>query len=109
LPNTDCGKCQAANAICTHVNEQTTCWCLAGFVKSDNNTCSMLIFFALKKKHLIIFYLHKEKQQRKHIFPSSSNIQMHQYDFNCSLDRSSGLCACPSGYEFVMETATCRT
>jgi hypothetical protein len=35
LLNEGCGKCQATNAICVQVVNQTTCWCQAGF--SNNN------------------------------------------------------------------------
>ncbi len=35
----ECGKCQDSNAICVHVSNQTTCWCLAGFTRINDKTC----------------------------------------------------------------------
>ncbi len=39
LSDKGCGKCKDKNAVCALVGNQTTCWCRAGYIKMDNNTC----------------------------------------------------------------------
>jgi hypothetical protein len=36
LPYDVCGTCADGNAVCARVDNQTTCWCQSGFVKTGD-------------------------------------------------------------------------
>ncbi|CAF1080374.1 unnamed protein product [Rotaria sordida] len=93
LPNDDCGTCRDELAVCVHVGNQTTCWCQAGLINT-NDRC--------------------ERYHLNFVFPNEYDINQHQYTLNCSsYDNDTkivqnGLCICKPGYKFVDARSPCQ-